>query len=364
MSLHQGPISDALNEAAEKLAAGGNKNDVRSELYRRVRSGISEIIPGSQRPDVTATQGEHRQRVGEASKGKEAQAQKQVNSSLPGTEASDGGYARLRGTHKDITSLYDDAIANKAGSKHFVDYAIVTPEESSKIRNATSIDVPAGAKHTITGDKLRHIDAEHGAGERRSGQLPITRDDVEKIPDIISSYDELTYKGKNKQGHDVIQYKKRVNGHIFYLEEFRVGRNKLVSGSMWKYPSNKNESSSTLALTSETHLPRKQGPHVDEEYESDSPHTNRTIRSGNSSIINDTTSSKNVKQSSSEAIAIDNTRWSGICNPGPGMSGYVTRTSFHLQHHSLSFPRRRESRLKWYKFRDFRVGLVAQWIIC
>jgi len=35
--------------------------------------------------------------------------------------------------------------------------------------------------------------------------------------------------------------------------------------------------------------------------------------------------------------------WSGICNPGPGLSGFVTRTSFHLQQR---------------KFLDFWVGSV------
>ena len=60
---------------------------------------------------------------------------------------------------------------------------------------------------------------------------------------------------------DLIIHKKRVNGHIFSVEEVWTGRRKLAVVTMWKVRSNKPKekgSSPALTHTSETDLPRKQ----------------------------------------------------------------------------------------------------------
>ena len=68
------------------------------------------------------------------------------------------------------------------------------------------------------------------------GQIPITDDDLMRIPEIVASYEALTTE-KNKRGQDVIIYT------TFYVEEIRLGRHELAASTMYK---RKKDDSPTL----------------------------------------------------------------------------------------------------------------------
>ena len=90
--------------------------------------------------------------------------------------------------------------------------------------------------HSISADIVRHIKNRHG--EDADGQLPVTAEDLVKIPEIIANYDEVRTNLQNpKTGGQRIAYAKRSeDGLLIYLEEYVRSRNNLKGVSMWKYP--------------------------------------------------------------------------------------------------------------------------------
>ena len=90
-------------------------------------------------------------------------------------------------------------------------------------------------KHTLDNSAVRHAIKTHGLPkEVLRGQIPITNDDLMRIPEIVSSYEALTTE-KNKRGQDVIIYTKTMaDGITFYVEEIRLGRHELAASTMYK----------------------------------------------------------------------------------------------------------------------------------
>lgn len=90
-------------------------------------------------------------------------------------------------------------------------------------------------KHTLDNSAVRHAIKTHGLPkEALRGQIPITNDDLMRIPEIVSSYEALATE-KNKRGQDVIIYTKTMaDGITFYVEEIRLGRHELAASTMYK----------------------------------------------------------------------------------------------------------------------------------
>ena len=68
--------------------------------------------------------------------------------------------------------------------------------------------------------------------------MPVTAEDLVKIPEIIANYDEVRTNLQNpKTGGQRIAYAKRSEDSLLiYLEEYVRSRNNLKGVSMWKYP--------------------------------------------------------------------------------------------------------------------------------
>ena len=90
--------------------------------------------------------------------------------------------------------------------------------------------------HSISADVVRHIKNRHG--NDADGQLPVTAEDLVKIPEIIANYDEVRTNLQNpKTGGQRVAYAKRSEDSLLiYLEEYVRSRNNLKGVSMWKYP--------------------------------------------------------------------------------------------------------------------------------
>lgn len=99
-------------------------------------------------------------------------------------------------------------------------------------------------KHTLDNNAVRHAVKSHGSPkEVLRGQIPITDDDLMRIPEIVANYETLTSE-KNKRGQDVIIYTKTLeNGITFYVEEIRLGRHELAASTLYK---RKKDDSPTL----------------------------------------------------------------------------------------------------------------------
>lgn len=96
-----------------------------------------------------------------------------------------------------------------------------------------------GFNHVIDGSGFRHAMKEHGnqATEGQRGQIALTEQDFERIPEVLAEPDRVIFGTKNKIGRDQIGYVKRMqDGSVLYVEEARTGRKELATVSMRKHP--------------------------------------------------------------------------------------------------------------------------------
>jgi len=90
--------------------------------------------------------------------------------------------------------------------------------------------------HVIDSSAVRHILKRHGNKQKEQvrGQLPITEDDLTRLPEIIGNPDAVEYAGKTRVGREAVRYAKVLGDEIFVVEEARTGRKQLAVTSMWK----------------------------------------------------------------------------------------------------------------------------------
>ena len=143
--------------------------------------------------------------------------------------------ARAKRAASKIRDLFKLALANKSGNKNFADIGKVSDSVAAKIASASGLDV-SGYMHSIDESAIRHIIKEHGdeSIETARGQVAITEDDIARIPEIISSPDEVLPGGKLADRNESIIFKKKIGDSYVYVQEVRDGRKKLSAKTLWK----------------------------------------------------------------------------------------------------------------------------------
>ncbi|MBK7249883.1 MAG: hypothetical protein IPI06_02990 [Gammaproteobacteria bacterium] len=123
----------------------------------------------------------------------------------------------------------------------------------TRVAKDSGLDL-TGYRHTVDSSAVRHMlgSHSHAAREAARGQVPVTRADIERIPDVIASPDYVVFGAQNMSRPDIpiVGYMKGLpDGSTLYLEEVRAGRHQLAATSMRKYPTRTNAESilSTLA---------------------------------------------------------------------------------------------------------------------
>ena len=102
--------------------------------------------------------------------------------------------------------------------------------------------VTAGTMQTIDQDQLNHALEEHGVGkEKWPNSVPITEEDLKRIPEVLSDYDQIVRglgKADGKQQEGVVFQKRYDDGTVCCVEIdwFRRGinRHELKFQTMWK----------------------------------------------------------------------------------------------------------------------------------
>ena len=124
-----------------------------------------------------------------------------------------------------IGAMFDKVTNRKPGENvsDAEEYAKVGDAEAQKIQAAIGLDIH-GYVHFISAFEILHALNRHG--EKSNDPLPITKADFERIYDVITNYDEIVYEDNTGAGLPGILYKKRVNGYIFVVEEYRQGKGK------------------------------------------------------------------------------------------------------------------------------------------
>lgn len=102
-------------------------------------------------------------------------------------------------------------------------------------------DAPALAdySHSVDRSAINHIKGKHGDGEteRRRGQEAVTAEDVARIPDIVTAYDDIRTNLRTDQGAQRVAYAKALDdGVLVYIEDVSRKRNDMRGVTLWKYP--------------------------------------------------------------------------------------------------------------------------------
>ncbi len=137
---------------------------------------------------------------------------------------------------------------------HAKEKATIAPAESWLVDEAKEhgLDL-AGHSHVIDGSAVRHVVNRHGNDqiETSRGQIAVTDEDFERIPELISSPDAVVFGTKTRGKRDQIGYIKQLeDGSTLYLEEVRTGKKELAAVSMRKYPATKDFDSIAATLPS------------------------------------------------------------------------------------------------------------------
>lgn len=103
----------------------------------------------------------------------------------------------------------------------------------------------SGYQHDLDVSGTRHTIKEHSQPKKEEsrGQIAITDEDFEKIPDVIYSYDNVSFGETDAKDTPLIKYSKRFDdGTVIYVEEIRTRQKTLTIKSMWKQKNNADNS--------------------------------------------------------------------------------------------------------------------------
>ena len=143
---------------------------------------------------------------------------------VPGHEFHGNQWSDQVGQIRDVMS----------GKKDESAYAPVSADTAAKIKAATGQDV-TGYKHFIDHEAMVHIARTHGPGfEKESNQVPLAKEDFEKIPQIVNNPDKVEKGATTGRGLPSVKYTKRFNGTTYYVEEQWSGEKVLAAKTMYK----------------------------------------------------------------------------------------------------------------------------------
>ena len=109
---------------------------------------------------------------------------------------------------------------------------------SSKIKKITGINVD-NRRHVLTDYDIRHMLKQHGNPkiENEKGQIAITKNDINKIPEILNNPDYITNGTNNKLGQTVRYIKEYSDNNTYVVEVVPEKSQTLIIKTMWKKPS-------------------------------------------------------------------------------------------------------------------------------
>ena len=135
---------------------------------------------------------------------------------------------------KSIKHLVELAITVVTNEHFKFSLGKVSTEIANIVKQVTGMDI-SGYDCIIDNFAVKHTLLQHGnaAKEEKHGQIPVTIDYFEKIPDVIKNPDCISDGGLSKIGRRIIVYAKRVNGVIIYVEEIRTKKKELAMLTMY-----------------------------------------------------------------------------------------------------------------------------------
>ena len=159
---------------------------------------------------------------------------------------------------EELAAFHDEATAQGSNEHRVKNYRAVDSAEAARIKSATGIDV-SGHSHAVDNYALRHINKEHGnaESEKLRGQLPVTREDIARLPEITANPDKIEHAGETKLGREGIRYTKQLDGRTVVVEEVRTKAKLLVPVSIQKFKNRVTIDAGAPISTSKTLHPKQ-----------------------------------------------------------------------------------------------------------
>ncbi|MSU63900.1 MAG: hypothetical protein EXS31_16160 [Pedosphaera sp.] len=116
-----------------------------------------------------------------------------------------------------------------------VEFSRVSDDLAARIRQLCGEDV-SDFRHSLDVYAVRHAFREHGIGplEATRGNIAITIEDIERLPEILEHPDSVSFDDVHKPGCKRFVITKRINGIIFVVEEEKSRRGQLQVVTFWK----------------------------------------------------------------------------------------------------------------------------------
>jgi len=141
-----------------------------------------------------------------------------------------------------VGELFDFSFNNPDNTQKVEELGVISSELAQKIKEETGLDLE---NYTISIDNygIRHAVEKHGnpKTETPRGQVAISKEDFLKILEVVQNADEITKKGTNRTGQDIILFKKRFKEFFTVAKAVRPvkskkkkKKNRLSFQSLWK----------------------------------------------------------------------------------------------------------------------------------
>jgi hypothetical protein len=138
---------------------------------------------------------------------------------------------------KSIKELIEVALASTSNTHAELCIGAVTQRNANDIKQLINQDL-VGAERYLDTSTIRHIINNHGSVEleAKRGQIAITFDDIEAIPQILRSYNKIKYIGKNRLQHDMFEYHTKSDVVYIIVEAVRIRKwgNRMYIQTMYK----------------------------------------------------------------------------------------------------------------------------------
>ena len=156
-----------------------------------------------------------------------------------------------------LNTEIQQATQNKT-SKGKVTLGKVTENIAQRVKILLGINVE-NRTHILSDNDIRHMLNEHGdpIKESKKGQIAITTEDISKIPEIISSYDDIIKGNVNKNGETIRYIKNFEDGTTYMVEVVPENSKTLNVKTMWKKPTtltNNQQIPSSTPMTTDSSI--------------------------------------------------------------------------------------------------------------
>ena len=161
---------------------------------------------------------------------------------------------------KELHNRIQNALLSK-NSRENTFLGIIHEKAVNTIKSLLGVDV-SGRKHMLSDYDIRHMIKQHGNSEieKTKGQIAITLEDIEKIPDIINNYDNLTKGSPNKnvftkQMQDSIRYSKQYGNNTLYVVEVVPDESGVLNvKTMWKKSIETNKKNNSVSVSHDNNI--------------------------------------------------------------------------------------------------------------